>query len=428
MKKRIVRIAALLSGMCLFLLPAGNAFAAKAETAAGYTAAQTGVQTEADAAEKTSDDSEDLTAEDNETEKEREEADAAAAQSGEDDAEPDQVIDEKDASLSGSNVSRTRRLLGSPSSILKGAANQYAIGSSFFPKLSLYATYNGSNIILYFDFKLGTNDNIHHIYMGWSGELYQANARKPNGGSAPENTTSDFGTVTYTNITSFWYGSVDVAGYITITNPTGLANWYNSSNHAFWYSTYENSGGTDDPCICSNMNPMSIGGLSAAIAQAQCSHNFVYSPVDAKKHVCACTKCGHQLETSAHVFNLIDASSVPGYTITSCSLCGYIASKTANTYTVTLNSTDATEPGTTSVNVVFQSAMPSITIPKKTGYEFQGYYSGQNGTGTQYYTESGTSAHVYDLAINATLYPLWKQTCEIRVSDPVANEFTFAGV
>ncbi|MBR2730376.1 MAG: InlB B-repeat-containing protein [Clostridia bacterium] len=40
--------------------------------------------------------------------------------------------------------------------------------------------------------------------------------------------------------------------------------------------------------------------------------------------------------------------------------------------------------------------MPAITLPTRTGYDFQGYYSAKNGGGTKYYNADGSSAHVAD--------------------------------
>ncbi len=80
---------------------------------------------------------------------------------------------------------------------------------------------------------------------------------------------------------------------------------------------------------------------------------------------------------------------------------------TANKYTVTLNNQSATTAGTTSVSASYGSAMPSITVPKKTGYTFGGYYTGTNGSGTQYYTASGASARSWDKTSATTLYAKW---------------------
>ncbi|MBR3797979.1 MAG: InlB B-repeat-containing protein, partial [Bacteroidales bacterium] len=80
---------------------------------------------------------------------------------------------------------------------------------------------------------------------------------------------------------------------------------------------------------------------------------------------------------------------------------------TVNTYTVTLNQQSATTDGTKSVNVNYGSAMPSITLPKRTGYTFGGFYTSTGGSGTQYYTANGASARSYLLTSNTTLYAKW---------------------
>ena len=76
-------------------------------------------------------------------------------------------------------------------------------------------------------------------------------------------------------------------------------------------------------------------------------------------------------------------------------------------FTVTLDNQGATTAGTTSVTATNGQAMPSITVPTKTGYTFGGYYSGTNGGGTQYYTASGASAKACDLTGATTLYAKW---------------------
>lgn len=75
--------------------------------------------------------------------------------------------------------------------------------------------------------------------------------------------------------------------------------------------------------------------------------------------------------------------------------------------TVTLNSQNATTIGTESVTATYDSAMPAIILPTKTGFTFGGYYTGENGTGTQYYDLSGTSVHICDFTEATTLYAKW---------------------
>lgn len=78
----------------------------------------------------------------------------------------------------------------------------------------------------------------------------------------------------------------------------------------------------------------------------------------------------------------------------------------ANTYTVTLNQQSGSG-GTTSVTATYNSAMPSATMPTRTGYTFGGYYDGTDGSGTQYYTSTGASARTWNKASAATLYAKW---------------------
>ena len=63
--------------------------------------------------------------------------------------------------------------------------------------------------------------------------------------------------------------------------------------------------------------------------------------------------------------------------------------------------------GTASVTATYDSAMPTITVPTRAGYTFGGYYTGMNGSGTQYYTASGTSASAWGVAGNSILYAKW---------------------
>ncbi len=78
-----------------------------------------------------------------------------------------------------------------------------------------------------------------------------------------------------------------------------------------------------------------------------------------------------------------------------------------NHYTVTLDNQSANSVGTEAVTATYGSAMPAITVPKKTGYIFGGYYTGTNGGGTQYYNADGTSARTWNIDSNTTLYAKW---------------------
>ena len=99
-----------------------------------------------------------------------------------------------------------------------------------------------------------------------------------------------------------------------------------------------------------------------------------------------------------------DGQEVLNLTTTDGAVVNLYAHWTANTYTVTLDNQSATTTGSTEVTATFDAAMPSITIPKRTGYTFHGYYTTANGSGTKYYNADGTSANNWNIASATTLY------------------------
>lgn len=87
------------------------------------------------------------------------------------------------------------------------------------------------------------------------------------------------------------------------------------------------------------------------------------------------------------------------------------------TTTVTLSYEDESHYGSapsgvkSSVTATFGADMPAMgAAPGATAYHnFAGYYSGHNGTGTKYYNADGSSAHVWDVASDQTLYAYFMQ-------------------
>ena len=79
---------------------------------------------------------------------------------------------------------------------------------------------------------------------------------------------------------------------------------------------------------------------------------------------------------------------------------------TANKYTVTFDKQSGTG-GSNSVSATYGSAMPSATMPTRTGYTFNGYFTGKNSTGTKYYNANGSSALNWNIAQATTLYASW---------------------
>ena len=100
---------------------------------------------------------------------------------------------------------------------------------------------------------------------------------------------------------------------------------------------------------------------------------------------------------------------------------------TANKYTVTLSNQGATTAGTASVQATYGSAMPSATMPQKTGYTFGGYYTSNNGGGTQYYNANGASARTWNIAENTTLYAKWTAN-QYTITYKDQNNANFSGL
>ena len=63
--------------------------------------------------------------------------------------------------------------------------------------------------------------------------------------------------------------------------------------------------------------------------------------------------------------------------------------------------------GTEKVQPTSGLPMPAITIPTREGYAFGGYYTSENGSGTQYYAEGGTSKRNWDKTEDLVLYAKW---------------------
>ena len=82
------------------------------------------------------------------------------------------------------------------------------------------------------------------------------------------------------------------------------------------------------------------------------------------------------------------------------------------TYTLTLNKEGGTG-GTNSVIVTYDKRVPSaesvppVEAPKRKGFDFKGYYTGKNGTGTKFYDEFMYCDIVYKSTQNTLLYAYW---------------------
>ena len=78
----------------------------------------------------------------------------------------------------------------------------------------------------------------------------------------------------------------------------------------------------------------------------------------------------------------------------------------ANKYTVSFNQQSGTG-GLGNITATYDANMPTVSVPTRTGYTFQGYFDAASG-GTRYYNANGTSARTWNKASNATLHAQWK--------------------
>ena len=77
----------------------------------------------------------------------------------------------------------------------------------------------------------------------------------------------------------------------------------------------------------------------------------------------------------------------------------------ANQYTVSFNQQSGSG-GSGNITATYDAAMPTVSVPTRTGYTFQGYFDSASG-GTKYYKADGTSARTWNKASNATLHAQW---------------------
>ena len=120
------------------------------------------------------------------------------------------------------------------------------------------------------------------------------------------------------------------------------------------------------------------------------------------------TAGGASITTNAGVFK----ASVDGFTDASAhwvkdANATITAQWTAKTTTVTLDRQSGTT-GDVEVTATYDAAMPSATMPTRTGYDFGGYYTGTSGSGTKYYNTNGSSAKNWNFEdATKTLYAKW---------------------
>jgi len=198
-----------------------------------------------------------------------------------------------------------------------------------------------------------------------------------------------------------WYTATTSGTEITIN--TDMQNASHHEIYAHWTAnsytvTYDTNGG-------SGVNPAS---------------NTVTYGTKYKLPVTNPTRAGY---TFAGWFTSRDGGTkvTTNTTMSNASNHSIYAHWTPNTVTLTLNNQSATNAGTNKVYYAYNLAkfysnsnlsteITKITVPSRTGYKFEGYYSEVNGGGVQYINASGTFINNLHTLLNDTiLYAKWKK-------------------
>lgn len=82
--------------------------------------------------------------------------------------------------------------------------------------------------------------------------------------------------------------------------------------------------------------------------------------------------------------------------------------------------------GTSSATVNYNGSLPTITIPTRSGFMFNGYYTETNGGGTQYYDANGNKLlNSYPHQSSITLYASWTTLSVTLATEWVLDEFIY---
>lgn len=106
--------------------------------------------------------------------------------------------------------------------------------------------------------------------------------------------------------------------------------------------------------------------------------------------------------------NLITNNEIYTFTMSNVAL-SYIAKWQANIYTLTFDENGGEALSSKTKDVVFDSSY-KLPITTKTGYDFDGWYLGENGTGVKVTDKNGNSLNVWNVADNTTVYAKWNVT------------------
>ncbi len=186
---------------------------------------------------------------------------------------------------------------------------------------------------------------------------------------------------------------------IVVTTPAGASSTFTLTNEV-------------NPSGYGTVSQESVSGIASGTATSSSSNTYTVGSTTVTAIPAE--------ETAEYTYAFSSWSGLPE-TVTANAAVTANFTRTGKSYTITLDNQSATTAGSASVSATYGSAMPTITVPEKTGYTFGGYYTETNGSGTQYYTASGASAKNSDFTTATTLYAKWT---EISVGTAITWDFT----
>ena len=200
---------------------------------------------------------------------------------------------------------------------------------------------------------------------------------------------------------------------LSSTVPTGQHVIYKAGNKTLAGNTYTVNSSDGDVTLTAEYpyNTYTVqfngnGSTSGSMSNQSFTYATAQNLTDNAFTRTGYTFAGWNTKADGSGTSYINQQSVNNLTTTNGGTVTLYAQWTANTYTVTLNKQDG-NGGSASATATYDTAMPAITVPTRTGYTFGGYFTQTNGGGTQYYNADGTSTRTWKLTAATTLYAKW---------------------
>lgn len=249
---------------------------------------------------------------------------------------------------------------------------------------TLYAQYTANEYNVTFDKQGGTggSDGVNATY----------NSPMPSGTSITAPTKNGYTFLGYYRYadglgTKYYNADMTSANIWNLSDATTLFAYWSANQYTVTLDQQNGAGGTNSVNATYNAAMPSGANITAPTRTGYTFQGY-FQYVNGSG-----TKYYNSDMTSHNVWNVAGNSTV-------------YAHWTPNTYNISLQLEGGIN-GTTIVQATYNAPMNSAVAPTRVGYTFQGYYSLSGGSGTKYYNADMSSAHVWDIADNGTLYAYW---------------------